>query len=264
MRLGDAWHEQHKPWFSHEGKKEDTSLASLTLLLAEIYLLRGRYDDSRYLAEMVVNLYQSNCADPTSIGLAKAERLLAQILAASWGWHQIAERFTAIEAGLAGEPGAFARLYGAAFELPMALLQLGRVDEAAARMAGWLEDSEAADPKEAAEFAGLQAIVAAKQGDADDAARRFAKAVPVLIDQFKGQKVGVQRRIQDVRVQYVLDGYLDFLVGALAGGRAGDRWGRRVGGGVSYRQLRPYGAGAGGRWRPRRRSRALPIRPWRI
>lgn len=192
-RIAEAEYEARAAWWEQYyandnlggGDKSFNSLLALpTTQLAELYLLRGRIDDARYLAEMAVNLHEVDCAFPDSVSLARAQHVSAQVRASEGDWKGILSQFKAIRNSLGRDEEKFERLYGGNLMWNLALAQTGAATEASRRLSAILERralQEGANSDAAAEIRGFLARAQFKSGEQQSALGNFGKAVDVLL-----------------------------------------------------------------------------------
>ena len=189
--------------------------APVLVRLTQILFEQGRFGDSQTLAREAVKLYGAVCASEGSLGLAIARDVLGKSLVAQRRWQEALVQYEAIRQGLANDPETFRSKFAGNLDWAVALLYVGKADEAASMLRTALARNEKRLGKKhyrTAEVRGFVAVVRAATGDRDGALRGFAAATPILLSRSReADDESSTFAIRDRRQQLILESYMSVL-----------------------------------------------------
>lgn len=187
------------------------ALSSLATILSE----QGRFDDATRIANRAVAVYDRMGADPGSVTRALVRQSLLDAHIGEELWQEATEIFDSIVIDLDSDPNGLQRLLRNNPTWALALIRTNRIDEAAERLQSLsVEMGKLLGERryETAEIKGLLAVALSARGDINEAQSLFARAIPILLAS-SGRAVTDESNatIRQLRLQFVLEGYIDLL-----------------------------------------------------
>ena len=185
---------------------------------------QGRHEEVEPLARATLEIYDVIGAPADSYNRLQTRRWLAESLLAQGRWEEALTEYEAIGTALAGDPGLLEGAFGHDLGWPLALLRVGRADEAAGLAQRAMDrNARLLGPKHynTAEASAVLAMALAATGDHGAARELFAESVPILLSRSR-QSTGeeVTRAMRDLRLGHILEAYIGLL--AALHGAAGD------------------------------------------
>ena len=164
--------------------------ASAVVALALVYLEQGRPADAEFVARTAINMFESDCAAPGSLGLTAARKTLIQVLAQQKKWAAVLTEIGTAKSALEGHPDVFQRELGGMLERAEAELH-GGAGETARRLLEKMRATAVAehgdDGYQVAEIDALTVLLLARSGNSDAAMPIFNAAIATLLE--KGSAV---------------------------------------------------------------------------
>lgn len=187
-------------------------LRSFIIVLFE----QARYRDAEQLARAALDIYKQTGARADSFLAAAARLELGAALGAQGKWREAAAVYEDLSGALAADPSTWERLVKGSVNIAVALVHVGRVDEA-------IEVLNEALRREASlvggrgfalpEVRGLMAVARAAKGDRGMALKEFAATVDHLLDpKDLGDEEPTHGAAREERVGLILRTYIALLV----------------------------------------------------
>jgi CHAT domain-containing protein/tetratricopeptide (TPR) repeat protein len=192
-------------WIVDEQSKNYTGKnAAPVIALAAVLLEQGRVQEAEYLARIAINMHESSCSEPQSIGITEARQIWLKTLAEQSKWPEILVEVEKARGDLKEFPDMFERQFGTSLAYIEAQLNGG--DDARGReiAAGLIET---AGSYRAAEITGMLALADAKSGKHKSSLSKFARAMPEL-----AAKIEASGTTVNGRRERIFQGYMDLLV----------------------------------------------------
>ena len=176
---------------------------------------QGRHEEVEPLARATLEIYDVIGAPADSYNRLQTRRWLAESLLAQGRWEEALTEYEAIGTALAGDPGLLEGAFGHDLGWPLALLRVGRADEAAGLAQRAMDrNARLLGPKHynTAEASAVLAMALAATGDHGAARELFAESVPILLSRSR-QSTGeeVTRAMRDLRLGHILEAYIGLL-----------------------------------------------------
>ncbi|MFT5129257.1 MAG: CHAT domain-containing protein/tetratricopeptide (TPR) repeat protein [Rhodothermales bacterium] len=90
---------------------DGASVAPIYAGLAEVYLQQRRSDDAAFVVRAAINMYESECAAPESLGLTSARKILIEVLAQQGRWGELLKEIEKARRALRHHPEIFASTF---------------------------------------------------------------------------------------------------------------------------------------------------------
>jgi CHAT domain-containing protein len=179
-------------------------------VLAAILLEQGKLDDALYLARIAVNMHESSCSEPQSLGITEARKIWIDAMAEQRNWSGILKLVEAARTALKEYPDLFQQQFGTSLAYIEAELNAGDASRGL-QLANTLKTAalkkDGADSYAAAEIEGILALAEAKLKQQNAALKGFWGAMPLLVSGASSNGTAVSGRRQRI-----LQGYMDLLV----------------------------------------------------
>ena len=198
-----------------EQGKYSKSTAIVLSRFHDVLAAQGRYQEAEVLARRVLDIYGTLRAPSGSRLVGEVQFQLGQALALQGRWQDARSVYQlALDAF---EPGAysFRRYFANDPSMLLTLLEAGALDAVAPLLSAARErsvDNKGAAHYDSLELAGLEAMLAAKQGDQSTALQRYRAVVPELIAADRQARIsGSQRYDRRWRLLEILEYYIGTL-----------------------------------------------------
>lgn len=179
--------------------------------LAAVLLEQGKVGDAEYLARIAVNMHESSCSEPQSLGITEARGIWIDALAEQGKWAEILVQVRQARLALENYQALFKRLYGTSLAYIEAEIYAGSAGlghELAKRLKRDLLEEYDQESYQYAEIEGILALVEAEKLQLyRSALNRFSRIIPTLVSQ-----TNLKETIAYSRRQRILQGYMDLLV----------------------------------------------------
>ncbi len=203
--------------------RHTATTGGLVALFARIMLEQGRVDDAAYLANLALNMFEYDCAEPESLGIIQARKDLMVIEGARKNWPAVLEQLAHVKRALTSQPDQFVRLFGADLNWAEAEIYAGSpkigflmLDKALSNTAKEFGPNSYAG----AEINGLLALAKVHHNDPNAALALFAKSLNPLTSSKSGSSESDTRTGQNSRRNRILAGYMTMLQDAARNGNA--------------------------------------------
>ncbi len=189
--------------------------------LARILFAQGRFDDADAVARKAIHVYRQIDTEETSLALALARSIRADVLTAQGRWTEAVDEYAAIARAMADDPESFDRYLGRNLNWALALLKLERTGEARPiidKALRFRRDLLGDDHFQVAECRALSGMADLIDGDAAKALAAFSAAMPVLLAHRQEMQIeGVEGGgLEERRLRVFIETYLGVLA-AVAG-----------------------------------------------
>jgi CHAT domain-containing protein len=189
--------------------------ASALALLGDVMLVQGRFAEAETLARASLDSLGQAGISGASVSLAYARGRLAITLVAQERWHDALAEFERRNQGVDNAPELLRFLGGSNLSYAIALYQTGQFAKAVAILNGlhrwWLENFGPSHLMSATTLA-FGALSRAGLGGKEQALRELAEALPILIEQTRGdQSEDRGGYVRTLRFKWIAEGYLRLL-----------------------------------------------------
>jgi CHAT domain-containing protein len=185
-------------------------------VLAMILLEQGKVEDAEYLARVALNMHESSCSEPQSLGITEVRLIWINALAEQANWSGILEQVGKARKSLKDYPDLFNRQFGSSLAYIEAELNAGDVDRGksiAERLMIKALAEDGPDSYRVAEIEGILGLTETQMKQNQFALKRFAKAMPILVAGHNNSGIAVNGRRERI-----LHAYMDLLVNLAAEG----------------------------------------------
>jgi CHAT domain-containing protein len=205
-----------REWISKSRLNSPNSLnydgdhAALVAVMAAIMIEQGKVKDAEYLARIAVNMHESNCSEPQSLGITEARLIWMNAMAEQGNWTGILEQVNQARSALKDYPNLFKRQFGTSMAYVEAELNAGDADigrSLAKQLQTAALQEDGPDSFKAAEIEGVLALADSTLGQNSTAIKRFAKVMPTLVGSNETNET-----VAGGRRERILQGYMDLLV----------------------------------------------------
>jgi CHAT domain-containing protein len=185
--------------------------------LAAVVFESGRFDDAAKLAQAAIESYEKSGTAVESVNIAGARAVLGAALVAQGRYADAIPVFQERDRALASDPAQYAKYGGREVNWGIALIRTGQTKPALAmleriyrrRLERGLDENEYFT----AQTRGFYAMALAAAGRRDNALTHFRAAIPVLIEQARGnagsEQAGIARHL---RLGWIIESYVRLLL----------------------------------------------------
>lgn len=184
--------------------------AAPVAVMAAVLLEQGKVEDAEYLARIAVNMHESSCSEPQSLGITEARKIWIDALAEQDKWPELLNQIKQARVALANYPDLFELHFGTSLALAEAELNAGDADVGrtlASKLMKTTLKEDGPDSYRTAEIEGILALAESSLGQHSSALSRFSKALPSLVGGTELNATAINGRRQRI-----LQGYMDLLV----------------------------------------------------
>jgi CHAT domain-containing protein len=185
------------------------------LILSKILFKQGRYREAEYVSKCAILKYCQRGTDCSSIYLNLSRQMLAKSLMAQGRWEEAIKQFETIAAGLKNDQDLFKTRFAGDVDWAIALLATGRNTEAMKHLKTGLQPTAEQLGNNHYRTTIIRGVIAAAHAANDEketALTGFAKAVPLIVKQFKNADVATQTRsTKDPYLVFILESYMNLL-----------------------------------------------------
>ncbi|MGB0128108.1 MAG: tetratricopeptide repeat protein, partial [Rhodocyclaceae bacterium] len=181
--------------------------------LGDVRIAQGRFADALPLYEQLLSRMKALGQGERSVLVMRTRRQHALALMGLQRWQGAVTEFDALAAG-AGNARALQRVIGAGPDRALALLQVGRVNDALSLLDGALARFSRQFGREHPDTAaveGLRAAALQKIGRHDEALAAYRHAVPILMRPDPSAALRDEHPLRKLRLQHVLSAYVELL-----------------------------------------------------
>jgi CHAT domain-containing protein len=204
--------------------RHTATTGGLVALFARIMLEQGRVEDAAYLANLALNMFEYDCAEPESLGIIQARKDLMVIEGARNNWPAVLDQLSYIKQALREQPDQFDRLFSADLNWAEAEIYSGDSKVGFTMLEQALGNAAkefGAESYASAEINGLLALAKAHHKDISAALTLFSKSLDPLTSAKSGANETGTRTGQSSRRDRILSGYMNLLQTVAGNGGTG-------------------------------------------
>ena len=183
--------------------------------LSEIMYEQGRYGDAAALARVSMKLHRAVCAVPENPHLAVVQNVLGNSLVMQGRWQKALAQYEAIRSNMAADPETFERLFAGNLAWAMALLEVGQIEQARAKLQHAFDRAKRRLGKnhyETTEIRGFLALTQLASGDRKGALSELSSVIEALLERSRDASAeSTSLAARDRRLKFIIDAYIGLL-----------------------------------------------------
>ncbi|RKZ35014.1 MAG: hypothetical protein DRQ37_07105, partial [Gammaproteobacteria bacterium] len=200
--------------------RDNVATAEAARMLANVLYAEGRYAEAEILIREAIDIQLRMGTPPDTGRVARARRTLISVLIAQENWTSAVQEYDGLNTELKKKGKAYRGMFLKRPDIAIALLRVGRSDEALGLLKATVKDTRRRLGKKHFDSAiqtGFLAAVQTKTGDHESALEGFAASVPILLSRSRRSEEESDAFAVERQIAFVLEAYIE----ALAAGNGG-------------------------------------------